>query len=135
MLKQSLVFSEVNTEDLRVVAKMLEEETYLSGDRIFDIGEYGDRMYILKNGRVGISLDNDPEAREFVAELQAGDCFGEMNLLDELPRSATVHVLENSEVLSLEKSRLRGMIINYPEISIGLLKGLSLRLRAANLKK
>jgi CRP-like cAMP-binding protein len=69
-----------------------------------------------------------------VAELGAGECFGEMNLLDELPRSATVHVLEDSIMLSLEKARLRGLILNYPELSIGMLKGLSLRLRKANLK-
>ena len=91
-------------------------------------------MYILHSGKVGISLDKKPDVKEFVVELGPGDCFGEMNLLDELPRSATAHVIEDSMVLSLEKSRLRGLIINYPELSIGMLKGLSLRLRTANLK-
>ena len=64
----------------------------------------------------------------------AWECFGEMNLIDELPRSATAHVLEDSTLLSLEKSRLRGLVINYPELSLGMLKGLSLRLRQANQK-
>ena len=134
LLKQSPMFSEVPTEGLRIVAKMLEEETYFAGDRVFDINEFGDHMYILQNGRVGISLSTDPSVKEFVAELGAGECFGEMNLLDELPRSATVHVLEDSTMLSLEKARLRGLILNYPELSIGMLRGLSLRLRKANLK-
>ena len=128
------MFSEVPTEDLRVVAKMLDEENYFAGDRVFDINEFGEHMYILQSGRIGISLSPDLASREFVAELNPGECFGEMNLLDELPRSATAHVLEDSMILSLEKSRLRGLIINYPELSIGLLKGLSLRLRKANLK-
>jgi CRP-like cAMP-binding protein len=128
------MFSEVPTEDLRVVAKMLDEENYFAGDRVFDINEFGEHMYILQSGRIGISLSPDLASREFVAELNPGECFGEMNLLDELPRSATAHVLEDSLILSLEKSRLRGLIINYPELSIGLLKGLSLRLRKANLK-
>jgi len=134
LLKQSTMFSEVPTEDLRVVAKMLDEENYFAGDRVFDINEFGEHMYILQSGRIGISLSPDLASREFVAELNPGECFGEMNLLDELPRSATAHVLEDSMILSLEKSRLRGLIINYPELSIGLLKGLSLRLRKANLK-
>jgi CRP-like cAMP-binding protein len=134
LLKQSTMFSEVPTEDLRVVAKMLDEENYFAGDRVFDINEFGEHMYILQSGRIGISLSPDLASREFVAELNPGECFGEMNLLDELPRSATAHVLEDSLILSLEKSRLRGLIINYPELSIGLLKGLSLRLRKANLK-
>lgn len=134
LLKQSPMFSEVSTEDLRIVAQMLEEESYFTGDRIFDINEHGDSMYILQSGVIGISLNPDPTIKEFVAELGSGECFGEMNLLDELPRSASAHVLEDSKVLSLEKSRLRGLIINYPELSLGMLKGLSLRLRTANLK-
>ena len=134
LLKQSPMFSEVSTEDLRIVAQMLEEENYFAGDRIFDVNEHGDHMYILQSGRVGISLNPDPTIKEFVVELGLGECFGEMNLLDELPRSASAHVLVDSIVLSLEKSRLRGLIINYPELSIGMLRGLSLRLRAANLK-
>ncbi|HEC27741.1 MAG TPA: cyclic nucleotide-binding domain-containing protein [Gammaproteobacteria bacterium] len=134
LLKQSPMFSEVSTEDLRIVAQMLEEESYFAGDRIFDINEHGDCMYILQSGVIGISLNPDPTIKEFVAELGPGECFGEMNLLDELSRSASAHVLEDSIVLSLEKSRLRGLIINYPELSLGMLKGLSLRLRTANLK-
>ncbi len=134
LLKKSSMFSEVTTEDLRVAAQLLEEENYFAGDRIFDINEFGDNMYILQSGRIGISLNTDPKIKEFIAELGPGECFGEMNLLDELPRSASAHVLEDSVVLSLEKSRLRGLIISYPELSIGMLKGLSLRLRKANLK-
>lgn len=134
LLKQSPVFSEVTTENLRIVAQMLEEENYFAGDRIFDVNEFGDHMYILQKGKVGLSLNGDAETKNYIVELGEGECFGEMNLLDELPRSASAHVLEDSLVLALEKSRLRGLIINYPELSIGMLKGLSLRLRKANLK-
>jgi CRP-like cAMP-binding protein len=134
LLKSSPVFSQVKTEDLRVVAQNLEEETYFKGDRVFDSGEHGDRMYILQGGKVAISLEPDPSTDRYLAVLGPGECFGEMNLLDELPRSATAHVLEDTSVLSLEKSRLRGLIISYPELSLGMLKSLSLRLRQANLR-
>lgn len=134
LLKRSPVFAEVKTEDLRAVAQSLEEEQYFAGDRVFDINEYGDRMYIVQSGRIGISLHTDSNKKDFVAELGAGECFGEMNLIDELPRSATAHVLKDSTLLSLEKSRLRGLVINYPELSLGMLKGMSLRLRQVNQK-
>ncbi|HBE91622.1 MAG TPA: hypothetical protein DDW55_03510 [Gammaproteobacteria bacterium] len=134
LLKRSPVFAEVKTEDLRVVAQSLEEERYFKGDRVFDINEYGDRMYIVASGRIGISLHTDSSSQDFITELGAGECFGEMNLIDELPRSATAHVLEDTTLLSLEKSRLRGLVINYPELSLGMLKGLSLRLRQVNQK-
>ena len=134
MLKQSPVFSLVPTDDLRQVAQALEEQKFFRGDRIFEINAQGDNLYILVSGRVGISIDPDPASRDFIATLGAGDCFGEMNLLDDKPRSATAHVIEDSVVLSLDKSRLRGLILSYPEISIGMLRSLSLRLREANLR-
>jgi CRP-like cAMP-binding protein len=132
LLKQSAVFSRVTTEDLSHVARALEEEQYLVGDRIFEINAQGDHLYLLVSGRVGISLEDDPGSRNFIATLGPGDCFGEMNLLDDQPRSATAHVIEDSTVLALDKARLRGLILSYPELSIGMLRSLSLRLREAN---
>ena len=134
LLKNAPTFSQVKTEDLKVVAQSLEEEVYFSGDRVFDIDEHGDRMYIILKGRIGISLKKARnKAIKFIAELGEGEVFGEMNLLDDLPRSASAHVIEDSTLLSLEKSRLRGLIINYPELGLGILKSLCLRLRQANL--
>jgi len=134
LLKKAPAFNQVKTEDLKIVAQSLEEETYFTGERVFDIDEHGDCMYIIQKGRIGISLEKhiNKNKTRFVAELGEGDCFGEMNLLDDLPRSASAHVLEESILLTLEKSRLRGLIINYPELSLGMLKSLSLRLRQAN---
>lgn len=132
MVKKSPIFSEVNTEDLRIVAREMEEASYFAGDRIFNIDEYGDHMYIIEHGKVGISLQPTKNPTEFIAALSAGECFGEMNLLDELPRSASAHALEDTKLLSLEKTKFKALIINYPQLSMGMLKGLSLRLRGAN---
>jgi CRP-like cAMP-binding protein len=129
LLKKSHIFSEVITEDLGVIAQALENETYVSGDRVFDINQQGDRMFMIEQGKIGISTHQDRLKKDFVAVMGPGDCFGEMNLLDELPRSATAHVIEDAKVLSLHKDKLRGLIINYPELSFGILKSLSLRLR------
>ena len=132
LLKQSPIFSLVSTDDLRIVAGVLEQEHFFTGDRIFEINDQGDHLYLLVSGKVGISIDPNPGSRNFIATIGPGDCFGEMNLLDDLPRSATAHVLEETVVLTLEKSRLRGLILSYPEISIGMLRALSMRMREAN---
>lgn len=132
LLKKSPVFSQVATDDLRHVAQALEEQRYFAGDRVFEINAQGDHLYLLVSGEIGISLDPDTSSRNFIARLGPGDCFGEMNLLDDLPRSATAHVLEDSTILALDKSRLRGLILSYPELSIGILRSMSLRLREAN---
>lgn len=132
LLKKSPIFSEVATEDLRSVAMELEDEQYFKGDMVFEINQHGDHMYILQEGMIGISLESNPSIDKYLVTLGKGDCFGEMNLLDDQPRSATAIVLEDAHLLSLEKTRLRGLILHYPELSIGMLKSLSLRLRNAN---
>ena len=133
LLKKSPMFSEAQTEDLRTVAQAMEEETFFKGDRIFDINGQGDNMYIIQHGQVGISLNKDPSIKgDYIATLSAGDCFGEMNLLDDQPRSASAHALKDTSTLTLEKERLRGLIINYPELSLSMLRSLSLRIRNAN---
>ena len=132
LLKKSPIFSEVTTEDLRAVAIEMENEQYFKGDIVFEINNHGDHMYIVQDGKIGISLENCPHCTNFIATLGQGDCFGEMNLLDDQPRSATAIALEDTNLLSLEKSRLHGLIMHYPELSLGILKSLSIRLRNAN---
>jgi CRP-like cAMP-binding protein len=135
LLKRTAIFAEVLTEDLRVVAATLEEHACFAGERIFDINDPSDKAYIIQSGRVGISIQDDPESRDFVAELGPGECFGEMGMFDDQPRSATAHVLEDGELLALDKAKLRGLITSYPELALGMLRTMSLRLRDANLKR
>jgi len=132
LLKNSTIFSEVAVEDLQVVAQALDTEFYVKGDRIFDINEQGDRMYMIHTGKIGISTNTNPEIKDFVATLGPGEFFGEMNLLDDLPRSATAYVLEDAELFSIERGKLRNLVVNYPELSFGMLKSLSMRLRKTN---
>ena len=132
LLKRSPMFSMVSTDDLRMVAQALEMQEYFRGDRVFEINQQGDYLYLLVSGRIGISIEQDPSSREFIATLGPGESFGEMNLLDDLPRSATAQVLEDSTVLALEKTRLKRLIQSYPDISIGMLRSLSLRIRELN---
>jgi len=134
MLKKSSVFSAVTTENLYVVAQELVETHYMAGERVFDINEQGDHMYVIQSGEIGISIDASPEKKNFVAILKEGECFGEMGMLDDLPRSATAHINKETVLLTLEKSRLKALITHYPELALGILRGLSLRLRAANEK-
>ena len=135
MLKDTPFFSAVETDDLRVVALEIEEEAYLAGDRVFDIHDPSDRVYIVQSGKVGISLNEDPAKTDFIVELGERECFGEMGVLDDEPRSATVHVIEDSVLLVLEKSKLRGLIATYPELSLGIMRSLTRRLRQENLRK
>lgn len=132
ILKNTQIFSSVKTEDLAVVAKVLEEEHFSADDMIFNQGDYGDQMYIIESGKVGIAFGEISSQDDFFCVLGKGESFGEMVLLDDQPRSGSAHVLEDTFVLSLNKEKLKSLIISYPELAMGMLKSLSLRLRNAN---
>ncbi len=131
LLKQSSVFSAVRTDDLRALALFLETQAFVSGDVVFEMGEIGEHMYLVESGRVAIYLPEPNGADIELARLERGECFGEMNLLDELPRSASAVALDDTVLLALEKQRLRGLIANHPELALGMLKSLSLKVRSA----
>ncbi|MDP2133938.1 MAG: cyclic nucleotide-binding domain-containing protein [Sulfuritalea sp.] len=130
MLKNSRIFASVPLEDLRVVAEQLRDEAYVAGEEIFCRGDVADRMYILQSGRVAIMLDAD--GRRIASTLGQGEAFGEMALFDSQPRSATARVIEDAELLSLNREKLHDLLLSYPHIALGLLQGMSLRLRDAN---
>ena len=132
ILKRAPIFAEVATDDLRVVVEEMQEEAYFKGERVFDIGDPSDRMYIVLTGKIGISLHHDPNVTDYVSALEAGECFGEMGPIVGAPRSGSAHVLEDAQLLWLDKLKLDGLIASYPELALGLLRGMSKRLRNAS---
>lgn len=126
LLKNSDIFNQINTDDLRYVADALVEEKYLAGDIVFERDDRGDNMYVIIEGEVGISLNNN---NSYVTKMTAGECFGEMNLLDDLPRSASAIIIKDTTVLKLSQPKLRGLLVSYPELGLGMLKAMSLKLR------
>ena len=134
ILKSTSIFSEVSTDDLRVVAEEMQEEAYFPGEHVFEINDPSDRMYIVLTGKIGISIHRDPKVKDFVSVLGPGECFGEMGPLDGSPRSGTAHVLEDSLLIYLDKLKLHGLIASYPELALGLLRGMSMRVRQTSEK-
>jgi CRP/FNR family transcriptional regulator, cyclic AMP receptor protein len=131
LLKGAPTFSSVALADLRIVAQELEEDTCYAGELVFEEGDPSDRMYLVASGKVGISMGNGAP-KEFVHVLGAGECFGEMGLFDDQPRSATAVAIDETLLLALDKHRLRGLMASFPGLARGLLRGLSLRLRRTN---
>jgi CRP/FNR family transcriptional regulator, cyclic AMP receptor protein len=130
LLTKVPLFAYLRTDQLNRLAPLLEPVAWTKGERVFDKGDMGMELYIITSGHIGISIDPDPEKLVFVNELKAGECLGEMALIDNEPRSATAHVLDDTQALALEKDRLLGLLMSYPELGIGMLRALSQRLRA-----
>lgn len=129
LLKKVPFFSMLRTDQLHHLVAILEPVGWTRGETVFEQGDPTDCMYLIISGRVGIYLAAEDERNACVAELTGGDFFGEMGLLDELPRSATGRVLQDTEAYSLGKEKLRGLLLAYPELGLGMLKALSRRMR------
>jgi len=131
LLKRVHYFELLRTDQLRHIVPLLEETGWVAGERVFEKGDLSPEMFIIVQGMVGVSVSDDPNDKEFVTLLGDGDCFGEMGILDDAPRSATIHVLKDTQAWSLGKEKLHGLLLSYPEFGIGMLKALSRRLREA----
>jgi CRP-like cAMP-binding protein len=130
LLTRVPLFAYLRTDQLSRLAPLFEPVAWPKGERVFDMGDLGLEFYVILSGRIGISVDPDPGRPVFINELKAGDCLGEMALIDNEPRSATAHVLEDTQALALDKEKLHGLLMSYPEFGIGMLRALSQRLRA-----
>ncbi len=100
---------------------------------IFREGDPGDHMYILLSGEVRI-VKSIRGAEVVLAIMEKGDFFGEMALLENVPRSATAIVNKDAEVIVIDKDNFQPMFSKNPEISIKMLIKFSSRLRETNNK-
>lgn len=130
LLTRVPLFGYLRSDQLNRLAPVLEPVAWSRGERIFGMGDLGFELYIITVGRVGISVDSDPARANFINEIKAGGCFGEMSLVDNEPRSASAYALEDTQALALDKEKLHGLLMSYPELGIGMLRALSQRLRA-----
>ena len=102
---------------------------YSDGEVVFWEGEEGKTMYVIQRGCVRISKITG-EGDATVEMLGPGDVFGEMALFAKQPRSTSATVMENSQILSIDKEKFFKTIARDPTIAFNLLKVMSDRLRA-----
>jgi CRP/FNR family cyclic AMP-dependent transcriptional regulator len=143
ILSKIPVFQDLNHRDLRTVKRILHQREYRKDEVIFHQGDAGLGMYIIIRGTVEI-ISNPGE--HLLAELNEGDFFGELALLDDAPRSATavprtpctLLCFFNPELLDIIKRnpKLGGKILFRLAWTIGeRLKSTNLQLRELSLQK
>jgi len=131
------LFKDLSADEQQKIADKLTEKTYPPNSVILKEGSPGDTMFFIKEGMVdvkrresylGVSLT--------ITTLGTGECFGEMALLNETPRSATVLVTtQPTELLCLHKKDLYEIMLMYPSIAISLNKVLARRIEEMNAQK
>jgi hypothetical protein len=101
---------------------------FKQGDYLFREGDLGTEMYIIQDGQVAILKEIDGEERE-LARLDKGDFFGEMSVLEDLPRTASAKAVVDSRLLEINGSTFDQMLRSNPEIAVRMMRKLARRLR------
>ena len=126
------LFSSLDKKELRVIAGSCQERQFASGSVLMQQGNTGSGLFVITKGHVKITQEVNPDrAVEELGTAGPGDVLGEMALLDDLPRSATVTAVEDTTALLLPIWDFRTILRSDPEIALKLLAALSHRLRRA----
>lgn len=124
------LFSTLNKKELQELTKSCQERSYPAGTTILSQGDTGVGLYVLKSGKVRVVQSNNPDRAETeLAVVGPGDVLGEMALLDDLPRSASVVAIDDVTALLLPIWEFRSILRSHPDIALKLLAVLSRRLR------
>jgi CRP-like cAMP-binding protein len=103
LLKQVMIFRDLDDAELAQVAEVCKEERFVSGEFIFREGEHVNRLYLVVSGEVRISRDIPGSGEEALAVLKPGALFGEMAVFDRSERST--HAISNGGTTVLTISR------------------------------
>ena len=138
LLRNLNIFEDMNDPDLIAFGNLFKDRIYVQGEIIFQEGEPGSSMMVIASGEVRVSQTHGPNSEEALMILKKGDIVGEMSLLEDLPRSATVIAHTNAITLEITRADFLNYIEKEPQNGIKILmklcRILSSRLRETNVK-
>jgi len=134
LLRNVPLFAGLNDQQLGVLARLMVRKSVGRNAKIIGAGDPTDSLHIVINGRLKV-LMGDEQGREVILSiLGPGEFFGEMGLLDDSPRSASVVTLEACELLTISKADFKRSLAENFDLSLTVMRGLVKRLREADEK-
>jgi pimeloyl-ACP methyl ester carboxylesterase/CRP-like cAMP-binding protein len=127
LLSRVDLFAGVDRGELSRLAALASATTLRGGDVVFRQGDLPDRLYLVLSGAFGVSVAGE-EGELPLRVLGAGDFFGDMALLSDEPRSATISCVEDGELLQLEQRHIRALLRRDPSVALAIAAALSRRL-------
>lgn len=129
LLRKVPLFSGLEKEDLNTLASIVTRKEFGKRETLFHQGDPGEEFMILTEGSVKVELMNAEGKELTLTILTPFQFLGELALLDDVPRSATVVSMENSVLLSVNKRDFARLLESYPRMSIPMLRQLTRRVR------
>lgn len=128
------IFKDLRDRELGYLVSALHSRTYREGEVIFVEGDIGRALFVLESGEVALTRSAPGEKATALYTLRPGDFFGEMALLESLPRTATATAAAKSHLYLLYKSKLDSLLQSEPRIGVTIMRHLA-RLLSARLRR
>ena len=128
---QSPVLRVLASAGRELLSKLLEEQQYDAGQIVFQEGDPGSAMFIIWSGRVAV-VKGDLDAPTVLGYRGVGEIVGEMALLENEPRSASIVTLESVRLLQISRENFEILLTQNPKLGLSILSMLSARLRASD---
>ncbi|HUP82611.1 MAG TPA: cyclic nucleotide-binding domain-containing protein [Candidatus Limnocylindria bacterium] len=120
------LFAGISAESMERLAAVTGEQDFAPGQFIVRQGQVGTGLYVILSGSVKVLRGSDELAR-----LRKGEFFGELSVIDQKPRNASVEAAEQTEVLALASWDLLALLETDHQLSLNMIKGLVTRVRLA----
>lgn len=129
LLQRNILFSGVPLKTIRSVATGAQERRFTPGEVIFDESSRGREVYCLTRGRVRINKYTKFGVESLLAVLHEGDFFGELSVVDGMPRSARAEAMDECAAVMLSQDQIRRLTQKSNEFTFNLLTNMAVRLR------
>jgi CRP-like cAMP-binding protein len=132
LLEQAPLFSVLDSSDLQVLARKFHVIRYRKGEVIFREGEPAERLFLIDEGRVKLSIASSSGQEVLIAVLGRGQIFGELAVIDRGPRAMDARAMENSCVYALGSDPFWTLLESRAALARRLLELMARRLRRAD---
>lgn len=130
-LRQVPMFRDIDPGRLKLLAFTSERVSYAAGQTLFEQGDMSDAAYVILAGTAEVLIDT-AGGRLAVASLGTSDLLGEMGILSDAPRSATIVARDDLLALRIDKRVFLELLGQFPQMAIAVMRELAKRLERTN---
>jgi CRP/FNR family cyclic AMP-dependent transcriptional regulator len=131
LLRRVPVFAEIEPAKLKLLAFMSERVVFDCGKRLFSQGDVGDAAYLIIDGHAEVIAET-PGGPVVLATLGPNEIVGEMAILSNVPRTATVCAKDRLVTLRISKEPFMRMVREFPNMAVSIMQELAHRLESTN---
>ena len=134
VLRSVPLFASFSEEPLRMLTTVVTRRSVTRSTIIMAAGDPTDSLYIVLSGRLKVMMSDEDGKEVILSILGPGEFFGEMGLIDDAPRSASVVAIEACELLAINRRDFKKCLADNFEMAMAVMRGLVRRLREADRK-